>query len=813
MTTWLHALWNDFRFALRQLRKSPGGSLVIVATLALCIGANTAVYSVVDAVLFRPLPYPEHDRLALVVTYIAGNGEGGLDTSQNGTQFESVRDNVPALEVAAYGLGGGANFSSSGQARFIKQQRVSSGYFHVLGVPPQLGREFNRTEDTAGGPAAAILSYAFWQSALGGDRNIVGKAITLRGEPYTVVGLMPRGFRADQPADVWTPLRPSRNGEGSGDNYGVIARLKPGITWAAANAQLKALSLTLRPHGSPNNFVFEERIIPLQQGLTYDNRNRIVLPWAAVLVVLLISCANIAGLLLTRSASRRHEIATRLAIGASRSAVIRQLLAESALLALAGGSSGMLLGAFALDQLKALGAANLELWHPLVFDGRVFAVMAAASLLTTVLFGLVPALDASRVDLRSVLVENDRGVVGPKRTWLRSGLVVCEIALSLVLMISAGLLVRTLAWLEHQNPGFDPRHVLTAQTSLQDARYRTAVSVNTLFRKGLAEIRSTPGVESAAVALTLPYERPLNDNFRVVDGIRQGQIAETVYATPGYFETLKMRLIDGRTFRDSDTAQSTKILVVSQSFATKYFGSTSRALGGHLEMSRDFRQIVGVLADVQQHSGVGDFGPVSYSPTIYLPAAQLSDTAVQMVHTWFSPSWVVRSNLPPGDLSTRLSSAIASIDPQLPVANFHSMQDLQRLSVQDQRYQAVLFASLAGLALLLSLIGIYGIVSQSVVQRSREMGIRMALGATAQDAVNAVLKPGLRYAISGLVIGVCLSIASARLLTHLVWGIPALDPLTFAGTSLFLFICALLASLIPSLRLSRIDPAQTLREK
>ena len=806
-------LWNDLRFAFRQLRKSPGGSLVIIATLALCIGASTAVYSVVDAVLFRPLPYPEHDRLALVVTYAAGNGEGGLDTSQNGTQFESVRDNAAELEVAAYGLGGGANFSSGGQARYIKQQRVSSGYFHVLGVPPQLGREFNRMEDTPGGPRAAILSYAFWLSTLEGDRNIIGKAITLRGEPYAVVGVMPRGFRADQPADVWTPLRPTRNGEGGGDNYGVIARLKSAVTWAAANAQLKALSAALRPPGTPGNFVFEERIIPLQQGLTYDNRNRIVLPWAAVLVVLLISCANIAGLLLARSGSRRREIATRLAVGASRWAVIRQLLAESSLLACAGGSLGMLLGVFALDELKTLGAASLELWHPLVFDARVLAVMAAATLLTTLFFGLVPAIEAARVDLRSVLVEDDRGVAGPKRAWLRSGLVVCEIALSLVLMVSAGLLLRTLAWLEGQNPGFDPQHVLTAQTSLQDARYQTAASVTTLYRKGLAEIRNIPGVQSAAVALTLPYERPLNDNFRVLDGIRQGQIAETVYATPGYFETLNMHLLDGRTFRDEDTAESRNVLVVSQSFATKYFGSAIRALGGHLAMGRNACEIVGVVADVQQHSGVGDFGPVSFSPTIYLPASQLSDSAVQMVHTWFSPSWVVRSNLPAGDLSAKLTRVIASIDPQLPLSSFHSMREIQRLSLQDQRYQAVLFASLAGLALLLSLIGIYGIVSQSVVQRTREMGIRMALGANARDAVHAVLKPGLLYTTAGLIIGICLSTGSVRLLAHLVWGIPALDPLTFAVTSIFLFICALLASLIPSLRLSRLDPAQILREK
>ncbi len=643
-----------------------------------------------------------------------------------------------------------------------------------------------------------------------GDRQIVGKAILLRGEPYTVVGVMPRGFRAEKPADVWTPLRPSRTGEGEGDNYGVIARLKPGVSWAEASGQLKALSSAMRPRWMPKTTVFEERIVPLQRGMAYEIRYKILAPWAGALIVLLIGCANIAGLLLAQAAMRRREVATRLALGASRWAIVRELLTESVLLAVAGGAAGVVLGVYGVHELKLLGATTLQLWYPIVLDGRVLLVMAAVALATTLFFGLVPALETARVDVRSVLVENDRAVAGG-RGWLRSGLIVCEIALSLVLLVSAGLLVRTLLWLEHQDAGFDPRHVMTAQTSLNDARYQTAASVNALYRKGLEEIRRIPGVESAAVALTLPYQRPLNSGFRIV-GEKSGHAAETIYVTPGYFEALKMRVVSGRAFRDGDTANAQKVTVVSAAFANKYLQGARNALGRQVAVGDTVFTVAGVIQDVQQHSGLGDFGPISISPTIYVPVTQVADTFMG-IHIWFSPSWVVRSTLAPGDLSAKLNRAIASVDPQLPVANFQSMDELRRLSTQDERYQAALFGSVAGLALLLSIVGLYGIVSRSVVQRTREIGIRMALGAAIRDAIATVMKPGLAYACAGLILGLLLSIASARLLAHLVWGVPLMDPLTFVVAGVLLVLCTALATLIPALRVTRIDPAQTLREE
>src|SRR5674476_406343 len=553
------ALWSDTRFALRQLRKSPGFTLIVIGTLALCIGVNTAVFSVLDAVLLRGAPYPEPDRLAVVVT---ANREGGVDnlnTSQTGALFEAVRDHVSGLDVAADGGPGGANFAANDHSEYIQQQRVSAGYFRVLGMAPRIGREFSRDQDVPQGAAVAILSHGFWQRAFHGDAAALDRSISLRGEAYTVIAIMPRDFRAASPVDVWTPLRPSRDGEGGGSNYQVIARLKPGVSWAQASAQLRSLSQALNADSSFPREVkdFEQRIIPLETGATQGVRSELLLTWAAVLMVLLIGCVNIAGLLLARSGVRGREIATRMALGGSRGAIVRQLLVESVLLALGGGIVGIGVGGFALDWLKQLGAEKKHLWFPIELDARVLAVMLGVALLTSLLFGLAPALHTSRLDIRSVLNEAGRGIAGGRRRWTRGALVAAEVALSLVLLIGAGLMVRTLVWLNGLNPGFDTRNVIAAEASLQDARYETSAAVNRLYTQTLERMRRIPGVQSAAVALTLPYERPLNDGFRTVDGVDAKQHGgEFVYATATYFETMRIPMLSGRAFSDSDTPVS-----------------------------------------------------------------------------------------------------------------------------------------------------------------------------------------------------------------------------------------------------------------
>jgi len=812
-------LWNDVRFAFRQLRKSPAFTLVVLATLALCIGANTAVYSVLDAVLLRPAPYPEADRLALVITASRQGGKEDINDAQTGALFEAVRDRARALDCAAFSGTGGANFAAEGRLEYIQQQRVSAGFFRVLGVAPQFGREFTRQEDVPGGAPVVVLSYGFWQRVFHADLGVLGRGINLKGEPYTVVGIMPRDFRTTSPVDVWTPLRPSRWNEGSGSNYGVVARLRAGVIWTEAAEQLKALSRGLmeEPGFPRETSSFEERIVPLQSGLTNDIRGELLLTWAAVLTVLLIGCVNIAGLLMARSGARSREIATRMALGGNRMAILRQLLVESLLLALGGGAAGIGLGAFAIGWLKRLGAEKSQLWHPIELDARVLAAMLGIAVLTSLVFGLVPALQTTRIDIRSVLIEAGRGVSGGRRRWSRNVLVAAEVALSLVLLVSAGLLVKTLGYLNGLTPGFDTHNVIAAEASLQDARYQTSEAVNQLFTQTLQQIRQIPGVQSAAVALTLPYERPLNDGFRLLDGDdRTGHGTELVYATPGYFETMRIPILGGRGLLASDTLQSTKVAVVSRSFAARWFPG-SQAVGRHFSIEGTPMEIVGTVGDVQQHSGLsGKLGPISIEPTVYFPASQNSSGFFKVIHVWFSPSWVIRTvqaGGPIGNLTAQVQRAIAAIDPQLPIAGFKTVDDLQGVYTRDQRYLAALFSILAGIALLLAAIGLYGLISQSITQRTHELGIRMALGATPPETMAAVMKPGILLALAGIGAGYALSLVAVRFLEHLLWGVRPTDPLTFVTMAAILLLVAALASLAPALRILRMDPAQTLRSE
>jgi predicted permease len=804
-------LWNDARFALRQLRKSPAFTLVVLATLGLSIGANTAIYSVLDAVLLRPAPYPELDRLALVTTHWRQNGREGEEESQTGALFEGIRDGSRALDVAAFGGTSGVNFAAQGHLEFVRQERVSAGFFRVLGIAPQMGREFSRAEDTAGGPAVAVLSYEFWRRALGGDTAALGRAIALRGEPYTVVGIMPRGFRTSAPVDLWTPLRPSRTGEGSGQNYGVIARVKPGFSWAAAADELKALSpgIAEQAHVSRDSTI-EQRIVSFQRGSTAEMRSELLLTWAAVLMVLLIGCVNIAGLLLARAGGRGREIATRMALGGSRAAIVRQLLMESLLLALGGGAVGVGIGAFAIDWLKGLGAKDFELWHPIEMDARVLVAMLGIAALTSLFFGLAPALQTTRLDIRSVLMEAGRSVAGPRRRWFRNALVAGEVALSLVLLVGAGLMLRTLSYLDGLNPGFDTRNVISAEVSLQDARYQTSAAVNRLYTESLERIRRIPGVQSAAVALTLPYERPLNDGFRILDGDDPAtHMTEAVYVTPGYFETMRIPVLRGREFLDSDTAKSAQVVVVSESFAAKYFHG-KEAVGRHLSSG----EIVGVVGDVEQHTGLyPNHGPISVEPTLYVPVSQTSDQYFQLVHTWFSPKWVIRASGPTGSLAAQIQRAVAGVDSELPIASFQTIDDLQAHITSGQRYRAALFSIFAGLALLLAAVGIYGSISQSITQRTHELGVRMALGASARQTIASVMKPGILPALVGAGAGYLLSLGAVRFLEHLLWGVRPADPFTFAAAAAILLLVAALASLAPALRILRLDPAQTLRNE
>ncbi len=787
----------DMRYALRLLRRTPLVSGIIILTLALCIGANTAIFSVVDATLLRPLPYPEPERLVQIARHIRTPAVEGDQTSQDGRTWEMVRDHASFLDSAVYGSAEGVNLAAaSGNVQYVHEERVGAGFFRVLGVAPFIGREFTHEEDRPGGQALTMLSYYLW---------------------ITIIGVMPETFRSNAAADLWVPLRPSTTGEGGGTNYAVIARLKPGVTWAQAGAQIEAIGAPLVEQMKlPKDVSLRFRLLTMQQGQTEELRKPLFIVWAAVGLVLLIGCANIASLLLARAASRTREMATRLALGGERIAIIWQLLVESLVLAVAGGMAGLVVGYVGIAELSRLVQDQVPAVAAIRLDGRVLAMTAALALVTAVLAGVFPALEASGVDIRASLTEGGaRGIAGARRRWTRKVLVSGEIALAVMLLIGAGLLIRTLTHLYRLRPGFDPGNVITASFSLQDARYATSQSMNRLYDSGLARIRQLPGVESAALGLRLPYERHLNTGFRRMDGPEVSDefiITDLCYVTPDYFKTLRIPLERGREFRDSDSAASTPVVIVNPAFAKKYL-SKQEAIGSHLKLDGEGREIVGVIGDVQQAPGWDQTAPLQPTPTAYILASQISSDSLTTIHTWFSPSWIVRASGPPQSIVRGVQNIAAKIDPLLPIAAFHTIEDLRAESLKSQRFEATLLAILSALALLLAVVGIYGLMAQSVAERRREMGIRIALGSTVAQAIRDAVAPGISLALMGVAGGFVFAALSSKILEHLIFGVSAVDPVTYGTVAVVLLAVATVASLIPALRIAAVNPAETLREE
>jgi predicted permease len=808
---------RDLRYAVRVLGKSPAFTLTAVLTLALCVGANTAIYTVVDRVLLRPLPYPEPERLVQVVTHF--DGRGGDQIGQTGGTWEVLHDGVGTLDFATTsgGFGSiGVNMVVGNHAEYVKQQRVSAGFFRVLGVAPARGREFTADEDRPTGPAAAVLSYRLWMRLFNGDAGAIGRSIALRGEPHPIVGVMPDGFATGEPADVWTPVRPCRTCEGGGQNYAIIARLRSGVSWPQANTDVAAAGQPIMAdlyRSVPS--AARLAIVPLQRGATEDIRRPILILWGAVAVVLLIGCVNIAGLLMARGVARAPEIATRLALGGSRGAIVRQLLTESVVLAAAGGLAGTAMGyagsrLFASVLQDAFGVTPADVG----LDPRVLAITAAGALGTSLVFGLVPALQASRVNLRATLVEaGSPSIAGAARSWPRRALVVVEVALGVVLLVGAGLLIRTLDGLVNLRPGFDASHVMTATLSLQDARYQSAESVNRFFDETLARMHAVDGVEQAAAALTLPYERALNIGSRwagAQPGADRIPIMNLTYVTPDYFATLRIPVLRGRVISAADASNTAPIVVVNQAFVARN-SADQDPIGRQVIVSGVTRTIVGIVGDIQQKAGWGNFGPVAAVPASYIPVAQTNTAFLKMVHAWFAPSWFVRLRGSREGIVADMQHAVEAVDPLLPFAKFRTIDEVRGEAVATPRAQALLLGTLAGLALLLAAVGLYGLVANSVAERRRELGIRLALGASSRQAIAAAALPGLALAVAGVAIGAVAARLGASTLRHLVWGVSVVDPLTFAVAIGAVLAVGAIAALVPALRIVRLNPIKALR--
>ena len=810
MDTWM----QNLRLAARQLRRSPGFTVTVVVTLALAIGANTAIFSIVNALLLKPLPYPEPNRIGTIFLRAAGadleDGSHWID----GTQWEALRDHAPSLVAAVSGaMFNGVNLQADGRAQYVHDARVSAHFLDVLGLHPMLGRNFTTDEDLPTGPQAAILGYDLWKNTFGADRALIGQVIHLKGEPYTVVGVLPRGAVTPINADLYTPLKPSRNGEGGGTNYSVMVRLKDGATWQQADAEInQAWAERARrfakeyPAGTQISF----HTVPLQQGQAVELRPRALALMMAAGFILLIACANLAGLTLVRMARRTQEIATRLALGGSRWQVQRQLWLENLLLAAAGGLSGIAVGYAALRGLLHLLPEDYLPVSGVSLDWSVLAFTLAVAAFTSLLFGMLPALAVRRVDLRSSMAS--RSVAGGERLRLRQSLIALEVALTVVLLAGSGLLIRTLVHLETLPPGFNPNGVMAAKASLDDARFHDPAAFRQLLDRSTAAMAKLPGVESAAVALSLPYERGLNDTVTFNDGPNIGKQDMTgeAYITPDYFRTLQMPLLAGRAFTAADGPTAQKVAIVNQTFARKYFPGQSPV--GH--SVNKAMLIVGVVGDVKVQPSLNPGAPIASEEFLYFPAAQMDNgELLAVVHTWFQPSWVVRTSHNVDGLTGQMQQALSSVVPGLPFSGFYRMSDLEAKTLATQRIEVALLGVMAGLALLLSSVGIFALVANMVAQRTREIGIRLALGSPIGNAMANVARSGVVASAFGLVLGLGLCAAVLRILRKVLYGVGAYDTATLAAVVLTLALITVLAATFPVLRIARIDPARTLRDE
>jgi putative ABC transport system permease protein len=800
----MRTLLQDLRFGWRTLWRRPGFTAVAVLTLALGIGANTAIFSVVNAVLLRPLPY-EGSEWLVVLTEESRQNPSMFISYPNFLDWKERSRSFEALAVhrqQAFILTGGE------EPERLDGRQVSADFFNVFGVRPELGRAFLGEEDRPGGRPVAVLSHGLWERRFGGGPGVVGGTITLDGRPFTVVGVLPEGFRAAGEADVFVPF-----GQWSGQpgwmNRDVrpggraVGRLKTGTSIESARAEMRAITAGLEAQHPRTNTGVGVRLVPLYESVVGDTRPALLMLLGAVALLLLIACANIANLLLARAASRRQEFAVRAALGASRWRLARQLLTESVVLALLGGGLGLLLALWGVDLLSASGAGNLPRATEIGVDARVVAFTALVTLLTGVAFGLVPALQNSAAVPGSALKAAGRGASASGGRRLSGALIIAETALALVLLVGAGLLVKSFARLQEVDPGFDHENVLTMRVPLPRARYAKDEQVAEFYRALLERVRSLPGVESAAVANELPFTGrgwpvEVEAADRPVPPAGQSPVADWGIVSPEYFRTMGIPLIRGRALAESDTAAARRVVVVDEEVA-RHFWPGGEAVGQRLRVvGPDPFEVVGVARRVRNYGLDADS-----RMRVYVPAAQ---TPMHMMNL------AVRASGPDAEgLAKAVAGEVRALDSGQPVYGVRTMERIVSESLAPRRFNMALVALFAAGALLLASIGIYGVIAYTVARRTREIGIRVALGARRGDVLRLVLGQGMRPALAGVGLGLAASLALTRLMSSLLYGVSATDPVTFAAVSGLLVVVALLACYFPARRATKVDPAVALR--
>jgi predicted permease len=812
-------LWNDIKHSLHMFFKNPGFTIAAVAALALGIGANTAIFTVVNAVLLKPLGYPDADRIVQFQnTEPDGNWSGASIT-----KFHNWQQQTSAFqEVAAYDFSGPGFNITGDRPEQVHGLHVTEGYFRLFGAPIMLGRTFTPQEDLPDGGKVVVLSYGLWQRKFGGNPKVIGSSLSLGNEPYTILGVLGKSFQSDPEADIWVPFQFEPNSTNQGHYFQAAGMLKPGVTLDKANAQMKLAYQQFHrtwPKSDPKaGFAVE----PLSDSIVSDVRKSLLVLLGAVGMVLLIACANVANLLLVRATGRKREFAIRSALGAGRARIVRQLLTESVLLSATGGVLGLILGFIGVRALLAVSPAGLprigEDGARVGLDWRVLVFTLAVSLLTGILFGLFPAISASRSDLNSSLKESsNRSGTGFRQSKARSVLVIAEVSLALVLLIGSALLIRTFIALRGVNPGFDARNVLTLEMSLTGDRFQKTAGVAQLSRDGRDRLNAIPGVEVSASTCCLPLEGGFGLPFHVVgrppakDGQDPG--AGWMNASPGYFSAFKIPILRGRDFADSDTAAAPGVVLINQSMA-KQFWPKEDPVGQQMiigkgvgpEFDEPARQIIGVVADI--HDGGLNRDP---RPLMIVPEAQVTDGMTALNARIGPVGWIVRTHGDPRQAIATVTEQLRQASGGFPVAHVRPMEEVVSRSTARDSFNMLLLTIFGAVALILAAIGIYGLMAYSVQQRTQELGIRMALGADRSTIRNLVVWHGMRLAIIGTVLGIAAAFGLTRLIASFLFGVKSWDPIVFVTVPIILSAVALLAVWLPATRAAKLDPMQALR--
>lgn len=799
----MDSIIKDIRYAARNLLKRPGFTAVAVIALALGIGANTAIFSVVNAVLLGKLPYKDSDQLVVI-----------WEKLQKVDQVELSPDDYAAYNERSQSF---AQIAASERTNFnltgvtdpvrLEGQRATANLFETLRIAPQIGRTFTTEEDNAGA-RVAVLSNQLWQSRFAGDPEVLGKEISLDGRNYKVIGVMPAAFQYpapinnNKPGEIWTPRSLISEQQRQSHNLLTIARLKPETSWTSARAEFDIISRARAQESSNPDSPHLVNLIPLPTQVGRQQRAALYVLFGAVGLVLLIACANVASLLLALAAERKREIALRLALGARRIHIIRQLLTESLLLSLSGGAFGLLLAIWLSTGIQKLAANQIPRADAIAVDTWVLLFTLVISIATGLVFGIVPSLQASRVDLNTALKENSRGTAGLGQQRLRNTLVVSEVALSLLLLAGAGLMIKSFWHLQQVNPGFDPNNLLSIEVTLPEAKYDEPARRSAFFSDALARIGALPGVKAAELISSPPLSGRRNVSVFPIEGrpepkgIADAPLADFRIISPDYFRTMGIALEQGRTFEQADEANSQRVTIISEAFAQRFSGGEN-LLGRRITIDDVWFTVVGIVADVHQ-SGLDE----EAAPHIYVSYKQLVPQRTGLV---------VRTAVDPLSLAGNVPSQIRAIDPDQPIYNVNSMTALMSEKVAPRRLNLVLLGSFAGLALLLAAIGLYGLMSNLVLQRTGEIGLRMALGARRADVLRLVIMRGLKLALLGSVMGLGASFLLLRFMSTLLVGVTATDPLTLVLVSLILMLVAVIACLVPAKRATKVDPLEALR--